>query len=141
MIGEGERAGEISRAEPGDAVGAGLQRFASSGAERFAKPQLVPAPASAKPTTVYGADVIVRAGGKTDTCQLVVLFDPTAGSPFVRVATAKTRAPRAPTLVECRLRRRLAEGSRRRPTRRRSGRLACSSGAKPSAPPPAGPGA
>ena len=66
MIGEGERAGDIGRAEPADAIAADLERIAAARAERVGQTPIGAGAGERKADNRGGRDVIVHAAGKAE---------------------------------------------------------------------------
>ena len=66
MIGEGQRAGDIGRTEPADAVDAGLEGVAAAGAERLRQTPIGAAAGERKAGHRVRREVIVHAAGEAE---------------------------------------------------------------------------
>ena len=76
MIGEGKRAGDISRPPIADAVNAGLQRVAPSAAKRIGEPPIGATAGKRKADDGVRADVIIHAGRETESvCRDIIGAD------------------------------------------------------------------
>ena len=95
MIGEGERAGEISR-PAGDAVDAGLQRIAAPAAEPLQVPRIGAAAGKRKAQDRVRRGVIIHARRKPKVCA-VTLVEPTVALPLALLLPPYA----APQAVQC----------------------------------------